>query len=151
VEWDRDEFERARDVQMPTDLGELWGLCGGLRLYEDTIFQRRGLVVYAPPDTELLVLNREYWKEKGADALPGDLVFGRFLGSRERVLVRCHQRGAAGYRSILIVPETGPRSTWKTVAPGIEEFLVRFLDAHGEKYWEHDAPKELAEPAAKPA
>jgi hypothetical protein len=150
VQWDREEIERALGLWIPTDLGELWELCRGLILYEDTTSQQGGLVVCAPPDPEFFALNREYREDKGDNVRPGDLIFARFRGSRERVLIRCDRYAAdADCRTIMIVPETGPRSEWFTAAPSLEEFLVRFMDAHGEKYWEDHYQKRLAERAAK--
>jgi hypothetical protein len=147
VPWNRDEFERELGIEIPPELAELWNLCGGLILCEDDTFQQWGLVVRAPPDPDLFTLNREYREDK-AGVLPGDLVFARFWGDRERALFRS-DKTAADYGRIMIVAEMEPRSEWKIAAHSLEEFLVRFMDASGEKYWEYHYQKELAERAAK--
>jgi hypothetical protein len=150
VQWDREEVERTLGLWIPTDLAQLWKLCRGLILYEDTTSQEGGLVVCAPPDPEFFTMNREYREDKGDSVRPGDLIFARFRGSRERVLIRCDRYAVPDdCLTIMIVPETGPRSEWPTAAPSLEEFLVRFMDAHGEKYWEYHYKKWLAERAAK--
>jgi hypothetical protein len=42
-----------------------------------------------------------------------------------------------------------PRSDWYKPARSLEEFLMGFMDAHGEKYWEYHYQKKLAERAAE--
>src|SRR3954470_23812893 len=64
VPWNRGEVERELGIEIPSDLAELWNLCGGLILYEDDTFHERGLVVRAPPDPEIFTLNREYREDK---------------------------------------------------------------------------------------
>jgi hypothetical protein len=63
-------------------------------------------------------------------------------------LLRC-DRNAADYGSVLIVADIGPRSEWDTAAPSLEEFLVGFMDAHGDKYWEYHYRRKQAERAAE--
>jgi hypothetical protein len=148
VEWDRAEVERELGVEIPTDLATLWNACGGLILYGDDTFHQWGLVVCAPPHPEIFTLNKKYNEAKADRVLPGDLVFGRFLGDGERPLIRS-DRMAPDYGRIEIVTEMGPRSEWSTAAHSLEEFLVRFMDAHGEKYWEYHYKRKLAERATQ--
>jgi hypothetical protein len=147
VAWNRGEVERELGIEIPSDLATLWNLCGGLRLYEDTTFHQWGLVVPAPPGPDIFILNREYREDKAA-ALPSDLIFARFLGDLELALIRT-DKTAADYGTIVIVAEMDPRSEWSTAAHSLEEFLVRFMDANGSKYWEYGYQKKLAERAAK--
>jgi hypothetical protein len=146
--WNRSEVERELGIEIPPDLAELWNLCGGLILCEDDTFRQWGLIVRAPPHPELFTLNRKYREKYADDVLPGDLIFARFLGDQERALIRS-DKTAADYGTIMIVAEMEHRSEWITAAHSLEEFLVRFMDAHGEKYWEYHYQKELAERAAK--
>jgi hypothetical protein len=146
VAWNRGEVERELGIEIPPDLAELWNLCGGLILCEDDTFQQWGLVVHAPSDPDFLILNREYREGKGDRMLPGDLIVASFWGDLERVLIRSDKM-ASDYGTIVIVTEMGPRSEWSTAARSLEEFLVRFMDAHGEKYWEYHYQKRLAERA----
>jgi hypothetical protein len=139
--WDRSALERNLNVEIPDDLAKLWGSCGGLILYEDTEFRQWGLVVRSPPHPDVATLNREYREDKAARGLPGDLVFARFWGDRERPLIRT-DKAAADYATIMIVDEMDPRSYWYTVAQTLEDFLTRFMDAHGKKYWEYQYQKE---------
>src|SRR5262245_5612331 len=84
VPWDRREVECELGTEVPPDLAELWNLCGGLILYEHDTFQQWGLVVRAPPDPDLFILNRKYHKQYAGMVLPGDLIFARFWGDAER-------------------------------------------------------------------
>jgi hypothetical protein len=148
VPWNRGEVERELGIEVPPALAELWNLCGGLILYEDDTFRQRGLVVRAPPDPDVFILNREYREDYPKDALPGDLIFARFWGDRERPLFRC-DKTAADYGTIVIVAEMDSRDEWSTAAHSLEEFLIRFMDANGEKYWDYHYQQRLAERAAK--
>ena len=148
VAWNRSEVERTLGIEIPPDLATLWDSCGGLILYEDETFCQWGLVVRAPPEPEFFALNTEHLEDVRACVLPGDLIFGRFRGDRERPLIRCDKL-APDYGRIEIVTEMGPRSEWSTAAHSLEEFLVRFMDAHGDKYWEYHYQKRLAERATQ--
>lgn len=148
VPWNRDEVEREIGIEIPPELAELWNICGGLILCEDDTFQQWGLVVRAPSDPDFFALNREYREDYADELQPGDLIFGRFWGDRERALIRS-DKTAADYGAIVIVAEMDPRNEWYTAARSLEEFLVRFMDAQGEKYWEYHYQRRLAERAAK--
>ena len=146
ITWNRSDVERKLGVEIPPDLVSLWNVCGGLTLYEDNMHFQWGLIVRAPPDPELFDLNKEYLEDVRECAQPGDLIFGRFRGDRERPLIRC-DKSATDYGSIMIVDEMDIRPDWYKAAGSLEEFLVGFMDAHGEKYWEHHYQKKLAERA----
>jgi hypothetical protein len=148
IPWDRSEVERELGVEIPPELAMLWDNCGGMILYEDNMHHQWGLGVRAPPDPDLFILNREYHEDKADRVIPGDLVFGRFWGDRERPLIRCDKR-APDYGRIVIVTEMGPREEWSTAAGSLEEFLVRFMDTHGSKYWEYHYKRRQAERAAE--
>jgi hypothetical protein len=148
VAWDPHEVERKLGVEIPPDLAELWHACGGLILYEDNMAHgwghQWGLVVHAPPDPEIFTLNREYYKRKSDRVLRGDLIFADFWGDLELGLIRS-DKSAPDYGSIVIVSEMGPREEWAIAAASLEEFLIRFMDAHGEKYWEYHYRRKQAE------
>jgi hypothetical protein len=148
VAWSKSEVERELGIEIPDELAELWNSCGGLSLYEDDTFHQWGLIVRAPSHPDFFTLNREYCEDYPNEVLPGDVIFARFLGDLELALIRC-DKNAADYGTIVIVAEMDPRSKWKTAAHSLEEFLVRFMDANGAKYWEYHYQKELAERAAK--
>ena len=148
IAWNRSEVERAFGVEFPPELVTLWNACGGLSLYEDNKFCQSGLFIPAPQDRDLFTLNNEYLEDKADRVLRGDFIFARFWGDRERSLIRCDQ-SAPDYGRIVIVTEMGPREEWCTAAHSLEEFLVRFMDARGDKYWEYHYKKKVAERATE--
>jgi hypothetical protein len=155
IPWDRRALESTLGFEIPSELAELWNACGGLVLYEDDLYGQWGLVIFPPTDEAIFPpsestffnLNREFHEDKAEWILPGDLILGRFWGDRERPMIRC-DKNAADYGSIFIVAEMDERPDWYKAASSLEEFLVKFMDAKGAKYWEYHYQKELAEKAA---
>ena len=148
VPWERSELESKLKAEIPPELATFWDTCGGVVLYEDNLHGQWGLILLGPHDPKLTQINEEYHEDKADRILPGDLLFARFLGDRERGLIRC-DKNAPDYGSVVIVTEMGPREEWDLAAPSIEEFILRFMEAHGEKYWEYHYQKKLAERAAQ--
>lgn len=133
VQWDKAEAERALRTEIPAELEELWRGCGGMSLYRDTTYGQWGLVVLSPKDA--LSAHTEYLQNSPEWVLPGDVVFARFRGDLELALLRC-DRNAPDYGRVMIVAEMDERSLWRTAADSLEEFLTRFMDTKGDKYWE---------------
>jgi hypothetical protein len=128
--WDRSEIERELGIQIPEDLADLWHRCSGMVLYKE---RQAGLVILSP--LEVVAKNREYRQEREDDARPGDLVFARFWGDLRLALIRS-DRNAGDYGAIMIVAEMDERADWYTPARTLEEFLVRYMDTHGDDYWD---------------
>lgn len=133
VTWSKSELEHDLALRLPAELVALWNECGGLHLYEDKVDGQWGLVVLSP--AELVKKNREYREDREDDALGGDLVFARFRGDADVALMR-NDESASDYGTIVVVPDIGPRDEWHTAGRTLEEFLMRFMDARGSKYWE---------------
>lgn len=156
IPWDRNALESTLGFEIPSELAELWNACGGLALYEDDLYGQWGLVIFPPTDEAIFPpsestffsLNREFHEDKAEWILPGDLIIGRFWGDRERPMIRC-DKGAPDYGHIMVVSEIGERDEWHWAASSLAEFLTKFMDAHGEKYWTYHYQKELAERAAQ--
>lgn len=146
--WDRSKLEFKLGVEIPPELAAFWDACGGIILYEDNLHGQWGLALHGPNDPDLLRINKEYHEDWAGSIFPGDLLFASCYGDRERGLIRC-DRNARDYGSIIIVAEMDPRPDWDQAAPSIEEFILRFMEAHGEKYWEYHYQKKLAERAAQ--
>lgn len=133
VDWNRSEIERDLGVKVPADLATLWDNCGGMILCGDNLYQQSGLIVLSP--LEVVAMNWEYLKRQNDRTAPGDLVFAEFYGDLRLVLVRNDQR-APDYGTIVVAEEIDPRSEWHAPARSLEEFLSRFMDAHGDAYWD---------------
>ncbi len=147
VAWNRTVIEQTIGVVIPPALAELWNVCGGMVLYGDELWIPGGLVI-CPPSDELFELNRDHLELWESDVLRGDLIVGRIRGEGTRILLRCDD-GAPDYGSVIIVNGDDPRAGWKTAATSLEEFLVKYMDARGEKYWTYHYQKKLAERAAQ--
>jgi hypothetical protein len=62
-------------------------------------------------------------------------VIGEFLGDSERLVVSCSTAAADSGRVYVALP-LDPRKEWESPASSLAEFLARYLDAQGEKYWD---------------
>lgn len=148
IPWDRCGIEHALNLELHPDMVALWNACGGMKLYCDDLWCPGGLVICAPVMTDILKANSTYHEIWPDMVLPGDLVFAKFLEDLEMPIVRC-DKNAADYGSIIMMAEMDPRADWKTVGRSLEEFLLNYMNAHGEKYWTYHYQKRLAEKAAK--
>ncbi len=156
IPWDRSRLEQSLGFEIPPELAELWTCCGGLVLYEDNLYGQWGLAIFPPTDGAVFPpsastfanLNREFQDDDYYTKQSGDLIIGRFWGDRERPLLRCDEE-AGDYGAVFIVAEMDERPDWHKAASSLEEFLTKFMDAHGEKYWTYHYQKALAEKAAQ--
>jgi hypothetical protein len=134
IAWNKAEIERRLGLEeIPLPLSTLWDQCGGLVLFEDDVYQQSGLRVLSPRD--VTAKNEEYRAERCDQMLPGDLVFAEFCGDLRLVLLRTDKE-ATDYGSVMVVSAIDPRQLWYTPAHSLEEFLSRFIDAHGDDYWD---------------
>jgi hypothetical protein len=143
IPWNRQELEHELGIEIPPELATLWDSCGGLILYEDAQYRQWGLIVMSP--AKAIVANRRY-RTEDERMVAGDLIFAEFWGDLELAMIR-NDRASPDYGSVMIVGEMDPRSYWYTAARTLEEFLTRFMDAHGEKYWEYHYQKRQADQA----
>lgn len=142
--WDRDSVEQNLGFEIPLELCELWNNCGGLILYEDDTYGQWGLAVFPPSNDAVFPpsnstfynLNHEYQNDWRDSMLPGDLIIGRFWGDRDRPMIRCDKH-APDYNNVYIVADIDPRPEWCRAASSLEDFLNRFMDAKGAKYWDN--------------
>jgi hypothetical protein len=71
--------------------------------------------------------------ERPDDLRDDDVVIGEFLGDQELVVFAPSQRGE---RRVLIALPLDRRDDWYGAASGLAEFLTRYRESEGEKYWE---------------
>lgn len=133
VPWDHSDIERELGVTIPEPLGDLWRGCGGMILFEDSVYRQSGLVVLGA--SSAVSKTREHRQRNAEDALPSDIVFGEFHGDLRLALVRA-DRSARDFGSVVIAAEMDPREYWYVAASSLDEFLMRFMDAHGDDYWD---------------
>jgi hypothetical protein len=75
-----------------------------------------------------------------ADLRPDDIVLGEFLGDLELLVLAPSETGR---RRILIALPLDRRADWLGAAQDLGEFLQRYFDRAGDKYWE---PRRGVEP-----
>jgi hypothetical protein len=135
--WFKGNVESEFGIVIPEDLYTLWDQCSGLFLYEEACCRQRGLVIVSPFDA--VMKTRKYLQERADDAKPGDLILGEFWGDQRLVLFRC-DKDADDYGAIMIVAEKDERAKWYVPERSLDAFLVHYMDARGEDYW--DAHRE---------
>jgi len=119
------EDQRLQD--MPHTLIEMWRSFETARLFEDEAFGQWGIELLSP--VGVMDQTRSFNNERPVDVRPGDVVFGRFLGDTELLLM-------SGDGRIHVVRPLDERSHWSAIANSLEEFLELVIEAQGAKYWE---------------
>lgn len=118
------------DEEVPAELIELWQVCGGARLFTDVDYGQWGLVLLGPEVSWRRTLDQ--LDLPPADRRPGDVVIGEFLGDLDLLI---YAPTEAGESRILVSLPLDPRDDWYAVGSSLEEFLVRYVDNQGEKFW----------------
>lgn len=126
----RDDASWALDEEVPAELRELWQVCGEARLFTDVDYGQWGLVLLGPEVSWRRTSDQQYLAP--ADRRPGDVVIGEFLGDLELLI---YAPSEAGDSRILVSLPLDPREDWYRVGSSLEEFLVKYVDSQGEKFW----------------
>jgi len=66
------------------------------------------------------------------DLLPDDIVIGEFIGDLDLVVLAPSEEGS---RRVLIAGEIDTRPKWQGVGSDLAQFLEKYVDASGDKYW----------------
>lgn len=131
--YSRETLERALAVKLPDELCTLWTRVSGLRLFEDVRYGQWGLILWSPE--HLVDAHRRRIKGREQDFRAGDVILGEFLGDSDLLVLRCDP-AACDYGNVMIALPIDPRDEWYTVGASLLDFLIRFVDANGEKFWE---------------
>lgn len=121
------DIARALDSPVPAELADLWGRSRSMRLFVDVDYGQWGLVVLSPAESAART-NRER-EQRPDDIRDGDLVVGEFLGDTELVVL--DRDGGVS----IALPLDG-RTDWDRAADSLTEFLDRYRQSVGAKYWE---------------
>jgi hypothetical protein len=115
------------------ELRELWASCRSARLFEDVDYGQWGLVLLDPESS----CNRTMaeFADRPVDLKPDDVVIGEFLGDQELLVWAPSEEGR---RRVLVALPLDARADWWPAGEGIAEFLTRYFDANGEKFWERN-------------
>lgn len=76
-----------------------------------------------------------YKSNRNNDALQSDLIIGEFYGDSDLLLVRCDPN-SDDYGSIFVVLPIDQRQDWYIVANTFQEFISKFYETQGDKFWE---------------
>jgi hypothetical protein len=110
---------------------ELWNACREARLFEDVDYGQWGLVLLSPSSSA--ERTSEAREARPSEFRPDDIVIGEFIGDQELVVVASSE---SGRRPVLIALPLDGRHEWFLAAMTLGEFLARYFDANGDKYWE---------------
>ena len=100
-------------------------------MFEDVDYGQWGLALLSP--TASARRTAEQRALRPADYRPDDVVAGEFLGDLELLVMAPSE---AGERGILIALPLDDRQEWYPAAPDLAQFLERYRDQQGAKFWE---------------
>jgi len=104
-----------------------WGLCASADLFKDERFGQWGVELLDA--TEAHVQTVALSDLRPLDCRDGDVVFGRFYGDSELLVMDACGR-------VLICGPLDERKDWLEAAGSLVGFLTRLHEAQGAKYWE---------------
>lgn len=126
------DLETRLHISLPDDLQELWQKCNGLRLFEDKTYGQSGLIIWSP---QKVVEKQKTLRRNSDEFQDGDLIIGEFLGDSDLLVVRCDQNFSDFGKVIISLP-IDHRSDWYYLPYLLPEFLQKFINSQGEKFWE---------------
>lgn len=122
--WDEEE--------LPSEVIGLWQVSREARLYEDVEYGQWGLVLLSPErSANRTRLERDTRPE---DFRADDVVVGEFLGDQDLLVLAPSEQGD---RRVLVALPLDGRNLWYSAGRCMEDFLTRYVEAGGDKYWEH--------------
>jgi hypothetical protein len=116
---------------LPAELVEAWSISRETRLFEDIDYGQWGLVLLSP--TASARRTAEQRTNRPSDYSTDDIVIGEFLGDLELLVMAPSQTGD---QRILIALPLDDRPDWYSAASSFTQFLNRYRESHGGKYWE---------------
>jgi hypothetical protein len=109
----------------------LWSATNGAMLFEDVTYGQWGIKLLSA--AESAQRTAEERADRPAELRPDDIVIGEFLGDQELLILA---PGESGDRRVLVALPLDKRDEWYGAAPSVADFLDRYYDALGDKYWE---------------
>jgi hypothetical protein len=132
ISWDRHELETGIGATIPPDLGTFWDCAGGARLFVDAEYGQWGLALWSAADVK--THSPAELAKRPNDCISGDVFVGKFIGDQDRLLVRC-KSGQPDFGQVFVALPIDPRALWPVVAESLGEFLMKYVEASGDKYW----------------
>lgn len=126
------EVEHAwSGVELPSDAAALWKSSREARLFEDIDYGQWGLSILSPSASATRTKRERDARPMDFEA--SDIVLGEFLGDQELLVLAPAERGDS--RVLIALPLDGRRD-WFAAAPSLGQFLDRYFQHSGNKYWE---------------
>lgn len=123
-----DEVSRAWPTDaLPPELEALWQSSREAWLFQDIDYGQWGLHILDP--TAAAARTKTELASRPSDFAATDAVVGEFLGDSDLLVLEANG-------GVFVAPPLDPRTDWPRVASTLSEFLIRFLEAVGNKYWE---------------
>lgn len=119
--------------KLPNDFREFLVVSNGAFLFRDEQYGQWGLELF-----DLLTSIEEtnlFQQEREKDKQEGDRIIGRFLGDSDCLLLRCDST-ASDFGYVIIVNAIDTRSDWYIASTSFYDFLQKFAENQGAKYWE---------------
>jgi len=116
---------------VPTEVKDFWATASTAELFQDVDYGQWGLEILSPEESaSRSERDREYYPDFRSD----ELIIGRFRGDSEILIVSC---GDDEYGTIRVGLPIDKYPDWPVVAKNFKEFLEKYAEADGNKYWEH--------------
>lgn len=118
----------------PDELLALWQLSKKSELFKDNLYGQWGIELLTPEES--IIETKKLQLTWGNETLTGDIVFGRFYGDSELLILT--ENG-----EILVCTPLDHRHEWIKATESLSEFLEKIADAEGGKFWEPSPPKNF--------
>ncbi|EJH7015972.1 SMI1/KNR4 family protein [Salmonella enterica] len=109
-------------------LSNFWEVFNSADLFKDSQYGQWGIRILTP--NEAIDVTHKQKKERKQDFLSSDLIFGRFLGDSDLLMIDKN----SGVISVVLPIDK--RNEWYKVADSLGEFFDKLLSSQGDKYWE---------------
>lgn len=117
---------------IPNDLRDFWINYNSAILFQDIEFGQWGLHIFSPFDALNTTIKEK--KSRPNDFSENDLVIGEFLGDSDLLVISCDTQNK--YGQIKIALPIDPNGEWYTAANSFSEFIDKYSQVDGAKYWE---------------
>ncbi len=126
-----EEIASAWTADIPAEMIDLWSTSRESRLFEDIDYGQWGLVLLSPSACARRTTEERARRPNSYRA--GDIVIGEFLGDLELLVLAPSK---VGEQRILVALPFDDRPDWYAVGSTMADFLNRYIQAFGGKYWE---------------
>lgn len=126
-----EDIDQIMPFEIPKSLKEFWRTSEKTILFKDSEFSQWGLEILSP--REAILLTNEQKSERPEDIQKTDLIIGRFLGDSDLLVISCDMND---FESLYIALPIETRESWPKIAMNFNEFLMKYSNSEGEKYWE---------------